>query len=387
MATIRILHASDLHIAENKKVVSPADAFTDLRDSGQMGLRSLSLLAMRALRMFLKKSAASSYDSDLLEALAELIYEHAKKKLDEDEKLVEEDGPDKLDAVVFTGDLATTGLPADIDMVYDFLKAKFDPRYLHQSVNKAATLSAVKIPVWYFPGNHDRFTPTRALTRIKLFPFPKFYEPGATTYDGKFWDFSTDPVRVLGDAPADLAGGGKLRVVMIAADFNLRQFGDHKGVFGWLAQGRVYDDILTSLVEKTRQENAKHKESGADVLCVLWAIHFPPSFPHIGKSSRLLFEEALLARANECEVKAILAGHTHEQVRYRKPGMNADVLCCGTTTQYVPVPPRRTPSEGNRFQIITVTAESTDDIQIGVENYKYKSPLLDGVFRASYYKV
>jgi predicted phosphodiesterase len=378
MTAIKILHASDLHISINKSFRSPVDKFSDLRELGKLKPWELSKLAVKTLIVFLKKMAASSYDPKLLKYLTEFIYENAKKKLDDDGSLLEDDSPNKIDAVVLTGDLATTGHLDDIKMVESFLKAPFDPRYPHLSHTHEATLSAVRIPVWYFPGNHDRFTPTRGFVWIKGLPFPKFFDPGGINYDGKFWDFHADPARVLGEVNVSTAGL-PLRVVMIAADFNLKQFGDHDGIYGWLAQGKVYDkvynDVLKVLVYKTKKLIESHKETGGGIICPLWAIHFPPSFPHIGKSSRLIDDEVLIERANECGVKAILAGHTHEQVRYRKPGMHFEVLCCGTTTQHEPFLSRQNQpiaSTRNRFQIITIEANSQDDVRIDVDNYRYK---------------
>lgn len=389
MSTLRILHASDLHISTNKRMVSPVDMFSHLSATGNLSLATLSSLAMRALPGFLRKTTASSYDPDLLEFLAEFIYENAKKKLGDEDSLIEEVGPEKLDAVIITGDLATTGKAGDIGLVKEFLKGPFDPRYPHLNLNQEATLAAVKIPVWYFPGNHDRFTPTRGLVWIKRFPLPKFFEPGGTNYDGEFWDFRGEPARVLGEVSTPSAEGLPLHIVVLAADFNLEKFGDHEGLYGWLAQGKVYDHVLGPLVQKTEEEIAKHKESRAGALCLLWAVHFPPGFPHIGTSNRLIWEEGLISRAKECGVKAILAGHTHEQVRYTKPGMDFEVLCCGSTTQHVPILPLRNRSvapEGNRFQIITVTAESAEYVRIGVENYRYRRAGVAGVSTPYFYE-
>ncbi len=367
---------------------SPLDDFSDQRDLGSLSLLELSKLAGRASKQFWKKMTASSYDPELLDLLAEFIYENARKKLEDYETMIEEDGPEKIDAVILTGDLATTGTVDDINTVKTFLKGPFDPKYPYLSPNHESTLAAVKIPVWYFPGNHDRYHPTWGVVWINRLPFPKFFEPGGKNYDHQFWDFSSQPVRVLGGLSTSVSGGSPLRVVTIAADFSLKQFGDHEGTYGWLAQGKVYDDVLDQLVQTTEAEIANHKQSGSGALCILWAIHFPPEFPHIGKSNRLMAEELLIGKCKQCGVKAILAGHTHEQVRYCKPGMGFEVLCCGTTTQHVPLSRRQRlrVSGGNRFQIITITADSSNNIGIGIENYKYKGTWEPGIHTAYFYK-
>ena len=75
--------------------------------------------------------AASSYDPETLQALAEFIYNNARKKLDQQDNEIFENGKDKLDAVVLTGDLATTGGYDDIKLVADFLRSapSFKCRY------------------------------------------------------------------------------------------------------------------------------------------------------------------------------------------------------------------------------------------------------------------
>ena len=59
--------------------------------------------------------AASSHDRGALAALAEFIYENAKRKLDADGNELTEDEEGKLDAVVITGDIATTGSADDVE--------------------------------------------------------------------------------------------------------------------------------------------------------------------------------------------------------------------------------------------------------------------------------
>jgi 3',5'-cyclic AMP phosphodiesterase CpdA len=389
MATVRILHASDLHISVYKNERSPVDKFSDLHMQGNLNLWTLSKLGREAYKSFRQKMTASSYSPQLLKYLAHFIYYQARRKVTEDGLLIEQEGPEKIDAVILTGDLATTGNLNDIQKVKRFLTADFNPKYPYISRRQEATLSALKIPVWYFPGNHDRFVPTREWVWINKLPFPKFFDPGGLEFDKELSNFSLEPAQVLGEILPYGATTSSLRIIVLAADFNLRRFGDHEGFYGWLAQGKVYDDILKSLIQKTEEEVSRHSVSSRAGLCPLWAVHFPPAFPHINKASRLIWEEKLLEGAKRCGVKAILAGHTHEQVQYRKPSMDCDVLCCGTTTQYEPVvlkynqPPV---SGGNRFQIIVVTVDSSNNIQISIENYRYKRVGEDHVSKPYFYK-
>ena len=379
MATVRILHASDLHISIDRNMVSSIDHFSHLRDQHNLNLWTLAKLARELYRGFRKKMTASSYDSVVLKRLALFIYDNAKKKYKGD-RLLTENGSDKIDAVVITGDLATTGSANDIGAVSEFLHSSPSSRQPYLNSKQEATLAAVASPVWYLPGNHDRFEPTRSWIRVGKFLFPKFFDPGGTLFD-KLIDFKSDPVHVLG-VVEDSSNSPSIRVVLIAADFSLKQFGDHEGLYGWLAQGLIDDQILQKLEYTTEAQRAEHNENHAGTLCVLWAIHFPPGFPHISGTNRLLKEELLIDKAKQLGVSAILAGHTHEQVRYRKPKMSLDVLCCGSTTQYVPP----MALGANRFQIIEITAPDPGVVLIKLENYKHKWVGEDGVKIAQFYK-
>jgi 3',5'-cyclic AMP phosphodiesterase CpdA len=329
MATVRILHASDLHISIHRNMVSSIDHFSHLRDQDNLNLWTLAKLARELYTGFRKKMTASSYDSVVLKRLALFIYENAKKKYLGD-RVLTEDGPDKIDAVVITGDLATTGSANDIAAVRDFLRSPASLREPYLNSNHEATLAAVASPVWYLPGNHDRFEPTCNWVPVGKFSFPKFFDPGGVLFDSELIDFRSNPAQLLGVVEDD-SMGPSIRVVLIAADFSLRRFGAHEGLYGWLAQGLIDDRILQKLEGITNDQRAEHEEKHSGTLCVLWAIHFPPGFPHISGTNRMLNEQLLIDKANHLGVSAILAGHTHEQVRYRKPKMSFDVLSCGST--------------------------------------------------------
>lgn len=381
MPTIRILHASDLHISIHKNMVSPIDQLTQLGNVklNPTTLAQLAKWATRALKAFLKKMTASSYEPDVLKHLTLFIYNNARQKKVDGEDQIEQ-GDDKVDAVLLSGDVATTGSQLDIDKVKSFLNSSIDPIHPYENLNGEATLTAVSIPVWIVPGNHDRFEPTRRLFLFQSVLLPRFFVPGARRFD-QIIDFQHAPARELGALPDWPSGATPLRVVVLGADFSLKQLGDHDGFYGWLAQGRVYDDVLQQLIDKTEAAKDKHKAYNQGVLCILWVVHFPPGYPHLSKPHRLLFESKLTNAANKYGVKAILAGHTHEQVSYRKPGTTFDVLCCGTTTQYVP--PKT--SGRNRFQIVNVMCNDSSNVLVTVENYKYKRAGEAGITISDFY--
>jgi len=376
MASINILHASDLHISLHKQLRSPIDRFGDLRDPWNIsphGIGEKLQVVNNLITAWWKKMAASSYDPEILEALAEFIYQNARSKLDENGDSIVEDGEDKLDAVVLTGDLATTGTSDDIERVSKFLRARSSSKCPHKSDEsdyRGATLSAVKLPILCLPGNHDRFIPTR--DRYKKI-YPKFYEPGGTNFDRQLFDYGHQPVQGI-EVPATLSNKKKLRVVILGADFSLETFDDHEGLYGWLAQGKAYSDKRRELALQTEKLRNERKDN--EVLCVLWAMHFPPGFPRYPDHGRLLREEKVIGHANRTGVRAILAGHTHEQITYRNPGSAFWVFCCGTTTQHEPQSMSQglySPdlSTGNFFQIITVTADDTGRVEVFGRDYRY----------------
>lgn len=374
MASIKILHASDLHISLYKQLRSPVDRLQDLVDPWDMSLSGMreKLPVMESfITLWWKKMAASSYNPEVLAALAEFIYENARAKLDETGNKIMEEGEGKLDAVVLTGDLATTGSLDDIDRVAKFLAAASSPKCRHRSDEsdyRGATLSAVNVPIVFLPGNHDRFIATRNLHKNK---YPIFFYPGGTHFDRELRDYRTYPVQELEISTA-ISKDRRLRVVILAVDFTLENFADHEGFYGWLAQGKAYSDERRQLTSRTRQLNKQRRED--EVLCVLWAMHYPPGFPY-PKYGRLLGERQVIREATEVGVSAILAGHTHQQMTYRNPSAAFWIFCCGTTAQHQPLLTQATDNPdvepGNFFQVISIEDNEAGGVKISGKDYKY----------------
>jgi 3',5'-cyclic AMP phosphodiesterase CpdA len=370
MSSVSILHASDLHISFHKQLRSPLDQLNDLEnrwDLSGKGLSEKQRILKQLLIAWRQESSASSYDPETLEALAEFIYEKARKKPGESGETI--DGSAELDAVVLTGDLATTGTRDDIAKTHQFLTAPYDVRYPHKSSDtsyRGATLSGVGIPIIYLPGNHDRYVPTRDFYGPSL---PKFFNPGGTNFDSIISDFRADPIQMAVIESVD----SRLKVIIFAVDFTLEDFSDHEGFYGWLAQGRAYSNIRKDLLAQTKKAVEDHIDQS---VVILWAIHFPPYYPGINKHSSLLAEDKLITAANSSGVTAILAGHTHKQLSYKHPFMSPEVYCCGTTTQFEPMRvgeggPDRT--RGNFLQIIKVSLDQGGSVHIGASHYRYSA--------------
>lgn len=329
-----------------------------------------------------KMSIASSYEPRALKHLAEFIVHNARGVKPNVTQYTEEAIAghsfvllkEKLDAVVLTGDLATTGLDRDLKRVQLFLNEQYDSNVPHKPLDRGrivATLSALdktKTPVAFLPGNHDRYwfhwkVPT--------------YMPGHPAFDSLLSDYRSEPVQrtVVTDEH------NELQVVILAADFTLRRFKDHEGAFGWIAQGKVYEDeendVLGELVRKTNSELEARQPEVA--LCILWAVHFPPQFDRQSDQHKLINEGRLLEEADRLHVNGILCGHTHYQRKYRDKDPNTcPVFCCGTTTQHEPKTSIQEPTpqryRRNLFQILTISTTETEKIRIDPPEHYYHPP-------------
>jgi len=127
MASVRILHASDLHICTVSNLTSPIDRLTagTLFDAVVAGI------------------LVSSYDVGVLQRFADFAYQQAARGL--------------LDGLVLTGDIATTGEFEDLSKALDFFKAQPDIRLNTHTSEDEPTLAGLSIPVFLLPGNHDRY--------------------------------------------------------------------------------------------------------------------------------------------------------------------------------------------------------------------------------------
>ena len=104
MHPVRILHASDLHIARTPNLTSVVDYIS----AG---------MYFNALR---PRALASTYDPSILLRLADLIYSDYRGKY-----INQASNP--LDAVLLTGDLATTGKQRDLEAAVKFINGPLHP--------------------------------------------------------------------------------------------------------------------------------------------------------------------------------------------------------------------------------------------------------------------
>lgn len=384
MKSIRILHASDLHIAQykNHSHRSPLDRLGDIdigKNRSWKNIVDTLKTPYDFYKAWWKRLSASSYEPEVLELLAEYIYNNTKKWRDSEGKLFE-NPQGTLDAVILTGDLATTGEKEDILQTQRFLTGTPNPKFPHKSIDgdRIGTLAAIGIDVISLPGNHDRLLPTFEFENS----VPKFFNVGGENFDDELVDYRKKPVM---DYHLSVTFGGQtLKVLILAADCTLRHFSDHQGLLCWIAQGKVYDNTLLNLKRDSLSFINNRKKN--EILSIIWACHFPPGYPGMKSHSKLIGEEDIIKAANDIRIVdnmnipiTIIAGHTHKQLMYKIPSMLNEAYCCGTTTQYEPLSKINQRYAGNKdlgnlFQIIEVSIDNNlNQSRIDVENYRYSS--------------
>lgn len=255
----------------------------------------------------------SSHDPDLLDRAIRRVY------LDRA----------NLDAVMVSGDLATTGETADLQAAAVHVMSPAVAGS-HRDATGRATLQSVQREIILFPGNHDRYK-------------GRFYAPNGREFDrllGKLWN----PVKEIQTVTLELSGQ---RLAIVCADFCLRSTLDATGLPGMLGQGKASDSTVADLVNETL---AQRNQRGAGVI---WAVHFPPAFPGINSALSLLDDVNLIDAANRVGVSSIICGHTHEALQYAAAGdPPVDIFCAGTACQYFA-------RNGNVIHIYEIEADGT----------------------------
>jgi 3',5'-cyclic AMP phosphodiesterase CpdA len=208
------------------------------------------------------------------------------------------------DAIVITGDVATSGVDADLNVARNFVTAQAAVGYV--SDTRFPTLNASGLPVYVMPGNHDRYADNVGTPNCRNFDaLLSAYMPNFVSDIG-YWIDQKENVQVA----------------FVYADFTLQARIDAlDNFFGIYGQGRVYQDVLESLNDKTRQLQTENKVS-----CVVWVMHFAPF--ECGYGLRLINFNDVLSSATELGVKAILCGHTHDASRAVQSGHT--VYCSGS---------------------------------------------------------
>jgi Calcineurin-like phosphoesterase len=185
------------------------------------------------------RALASTYDPSILLRLADLIYS------DYSGKYINRAGK-PLDAVLLTGDLATTGKQHDIETAVKFIDGPLHQYLPTMTPDYVPTLAASRTPVWLLPGNHDR------LRRAKV----TGYSPGGNIFNTLFASHWSTPITEY----TPLLSRSGLSVAVIGVDFNLQHKRQREGRW-WnkYAQGRVDQTILSNLEQTTKTDSKRSR--------------------------------------------------------------------------------------------------------------------------------
>ena len=212
MPHLRVLHLSDLHITRKD----------------------------RFIRRLARRPAAQP---EILKALAESIY----------------DNRNEIDGIIISGDLADIGWHHDLNPALDFIDSPgnsySDQPWLNS--HRLPTLQSCGKPIIIVPGNHDRFVnySGKPGSEFDIF-FSSFWTTGLGGVQEYFLPDSARPL-----------------LAIICADFSLERVIDCSVLRGHWGQGKVYQNRLIKLTEKTNLINSLHPS-----IAVIWVIHFAPKF-------------------------------------------------------------------------------------------------------------
>lgn len=298
MAQFRLLHLSDLHFCARS---SGPDAIEILKHEARQ------LRIHRALFQIRRNGLFSGHNRDRARAVAEFALDHR----------------GELDGIVITGDLATTGLPADLAAARAFVDSPAARDAVDANGN--ATLAASELRIMLLPGNHDRYATGGG-------------HAGGTGFETHFsghWATSNGVQHAL------FRFGGKA-LGIVAADFALQSDGQARppAIIGRLGQGKAHGSVIEESKDRTRR--LRRMTDG-----IVWAVHFPPDPPGETTWLRLLDAGALVEAARASGVGHILADHIHKDCTYPPPPADVVIRCAHSACS-------SSVDGGNGFQILEI---------------------------------
>lgn len=208
----------------------------------------------------------------------------------------------KIDCLIISGDLATTGLSEDLEAANRYFE--FNPNWkISSSGTSYRPPLKLDAACLVLPGNHDRYADGAGIVGGKL--FDKTFE--------RVWPHRKSATGLVNYSVIEDKGQA---LAVIGADFNLRTKDDVKAIDGLsklkkvLGRGHVHDGILADLVSTTK----RLKEAWPGIF-IIWTVHFAV-WSIKNKHLRLQKWKKLRKAAIDNGIKFILSGHTHEEAEY-----------------------------------------------------------------------
>ncbi len=210
-----------------------------------------------------------------------------------------------VDGIIYTGDLATTGMMSDLLVARSFVMDDATDGY--ETERGTPTLAAARRPVYVIPGNHDKYRDVAATPNCANFAF-QFGGLMRNYKNGVGYWVRRKQGRYIG---------------FLYADFCLQSRSDATDkAYAVYGQGRVTADALDELVDRTFYLKEVYPN-----IKLVWVIHFAPF--DCGYSLQLNDYANFTDAAIAAGVMATLCGHTHLATRTDVKGHV--VLCAGST--------------------------------------------------------
>lgn len=315
----RIAHISDLHFSANAGHINLlAESGGHVDDNGMMR-KAIKNAMLKDL-----KGAASDFfwgDGDELRKIKSRFSPYVEMSSYEPDAAISFlraiRGIPDIDAVISTGDLATSGDCVDLRVAHDYFNGKFNGRFdLPLSDNLESLVDGKKL--FLMPGNHDRYDANN------------FYSPNCGNFEkifGQNWDMELGQLSPAGDSSGRIRLGvlskDNHHVVVIMADFSLKsqdKFKINSSILEMrddfikvLGKGRACEIISKDLISIT-----KSMKSLYDGCCVVWALHFPPVSEDRCDSLELIGGRDLIVESmnQDAHPNVIISGHTHKIAKY-----------------------------------------------------------------------
>lgn len=304
MALFRLIQASDLHFS------SHPDHLNSYDEKGKIGVLK-KIFSREIGQVFI----LSSFSVDQAAALSIDIEKNHRN----------------IDAVVVTGDIATTGFEEDLREARNFFEGSISEEWAAIEHSIPPLVGPANMPpVIIMPGNHDRYTsPIFSPWSSNFEKVFGFYWNWGKNYQGEFPNHKYVRTKYLVKDNSTL--------VICATDFSLtdKNQASHTTITGFLGEGRVRTRSgshaeMEPLDELMERSEWIYKNKNILNPSIVWLVHYPPKYPQVDPRLKLINEDQLLAAASRFNIKLILSGHTHKFDDYLADGIR--VICCGTTT-------------------------------------------------------
>lgn len=256
-----------------------------------------------------------------------------------------------LDAVLITGDLASTGSDEDLREAHAFVTSP--PTSLWLADANSPTLAASDAAMIVLPGNHDRFKGPEVR--------PPCWSSGGRAFDRYFSEWSTR--RAVAYVLQGQASQTE-HLGIVCGDFSLRRNSHATGRRARLGQGYAYRYVLNRMVKLTQEVRSRYERSA-----VIWAVHFPPLFPHNDSLLELLEGTRVLVEAAQRSIQYILCGHTHDAMVYKYPRFPRTEVHCGGSACILES------NTGNSFQVREVDVRDGSITSIRHHDYFWQDKM------------